>query len=64
VSVEQVERARQVVSIAAVQNHYNLSERTHEDVVDYCAENGIVFVPCRRRRAHRASFMGKAIRFR
>lgn len=44
VSVEQIERARQVVSIAAVQNHYNLSERTHEDVVDYSAENGIVFV--------------------
>jgi hypothetical protein len=39
------ERARQVASIAAVQNHYNLSERTHEDVVAYCAENGIVFVP-------------------
>jgi pyridoxine 4-dehydrogenase len=45
VSVEQIEKARQIVSIAAVQNHYNLSERTHEDVVDYCAENGIVFVP-------------------
>jgi pyridoxine 4-dehydrogenase len=44
-SLEQVERAREVVSIAAVQNHYNLSERTHEDVVDYCADNEIVFVP-------------------
>ena len=45
VSVEQIERARRVVSIAAVQNHYNLSERTHDDVVDYCTTNGIVFVP-------------------
>jgi pyridoxine 4-dehydrogenase len=45
VSVEQIERARQVVSIAAVQNHYNLSVRTSDDVVDYCAGNGIVFVP-------------------
>lgn len=45
VSVEQIERARQVVSIAAVQNHFNLSERTHDDVVDYCADNDIVFVP-------------------
>jgi pyridoxine 4-dehydrogenase len=45
VSVEQVVRAREVVSIEAVQNHYNLSERTHEDVVDYCADNDIVFVP-------------------
>jgi pyridoxine 4-dehydrogenase len=45
VSVEEIERARQVVSIAAVQNHYNLSVRTSDDVVDYCAGNGIVFVP-------------------
>jgi pyridoxine 4-dehydrogenase len=45
VSVEQIERARQVASIAAVQNSYNLSERTHDEVVDYCADNGIVFVP-------------------
>lgn len=45
VSIEQIERAREVVPIAAVQNHYNLSERRWEDVVDYCAREGIVFVP-------------------
>ena len=45
VTVEQIEHARQVVTIAAVQNHYNLSERQYEDVVDYCAGEGIVFVP-------------------
>ncbi len=45
VSVEQVEQARKIVPVAAVQNHYNLAERTHEDVVDYCADNGVVFVP-------------------
>jgi aryl-alcohol dehydrogenase-like predicted oxidoreductase len=45
VSVEQVEDARKVVPIAAVQNHYNLTERSSEEVVDYCEENGIVFVP-------------------
>ena len=44
-SVEQVERARTVVPIEAVQNHYNLTERKHEEVVDYCATEGIVFVP-------------------
>jgi pyridoxine 4-dehydrogenase len=43
--IDQIKRARQVVPIAAVQNHYNLSERRHEEVVDYCAEAGIVFVP-------------------
>jgi pyridoxine 4-dehydrogenase len=45
VSVEQVEAAREVVPIAAVQNHYNVGERGHDDVVDYCEENEIVFVP-------------------
>jgi pyridoxine 4-dehydrogenase len=43
--VEQIKRARQVVSITAAQNHYNLTERRYEDVVDYCAAEGIVFVP-------------------
>ena len=45
VGVDQIERAREVVPIAAVQNHYNLSERASEDVVDHCAAEGIVFVP-------------------
>jgi pyridoxine 4-dehydrogenase len=45
VSVDEIERAREVAAIAAVQNHYSLSQRTHDDVVDYCADNGIVFVP-------------------
>ena len=45
VSVEQVEAARKVVPIAAVQNHYNVADRDSDDVVDYCDENGIVFVP-------------------
>jgi pyridoxine 4-dehydrogenase len=44
VGVEQIERAREVVQIAAVQNPYNLSERRYDDVVDYCAAEGIVFV--------------------
>jgi aryl-alcohol dehydrogenase-like predicted oxidoreductase len=45
VEIDQIERARQVVPVAAVQNHYSLSERRHEDVVEYCAREGIVFVP-------------------
>src|SRR3954447_1393108 len=45
VDVEQIEAARQVVPIAAVQNHYNVGERRYDDVVDYCEEQGIVFVP-------------------
>jgi pyridoxine 4-dehydrogenase len=45
VDAEQIEQAREVVPIAAVQNRYSLSARMHDDVVDYCAREGIVFVP-------------------
>jgi pyridoxine 4-dehydrogenase len=43
--IDQIERAREVVPIAAVQNNFSLAERKHDDVVDYCAAQGIVFVP-------------------
>ena len=45
VGVDQIERARAVVPIVAVQNHYNLGERGHEDVIDHCTAEGILFVP-------------------
>jgi pyridoxine 4-dehydrogenase len=45
VSVEQIQRARDVVPVAAVQNEYNLGERRYDDVIDYCSAEGIVFVP-------------------
>jgi aryl-alcohol dehydrogenase-like predicted oxidoreductase len=45
VDIPTIARARAVVRISAVQNEYNLSERTCDDVVDYCAREGIVFVP-------------------
>ena len=45
VSVAHVEYARTVVDIVAVQNEYNLDEREHDDVIDYCEREGIAFVP-------------------
>jgi aryl-alcohol dehydrogenase-like predicted oxidoreductase len=45
VTVEEIERARQVVPIASVQNKYNLGERASDAVVDYCAREGIAFLP-------------------
>jgi len=45
VTVEQIERARKVVPIAAVQQWYSLSERKHDAEVDYCTREGIPFVP-------------------
>jgi aryl-alcohol dehydrogenase-like predicted oxidoreductase len=43
-TVEQIERARQVLPIAAVQNEYNVDRRDYDDVVDHCEANGIAFV--------------------
>ena len=45
VGIDQIEQAREIVTITAVQNHYNLSERGWDEVVDHCAGEGIVFVP-------------------
>jgi aryl-alcohol dehydrogenase-like predicted oxidoreductase len=45
VSVDQIERARRIVPITAVQNRYNLDDRSWDDVIDHCAREGIVFVP-------------------
>jgi aryl-alcohol dehydrogenase-like predicted oxidoreductase len=44
VGIEEIERARTVVPIAAVQNHFNRAERKHDEVVDFCEREGIVFV--------------------
>jgi pyridoxine 4-dehydrogenase len=45
VSIEQLERARAVAAIVSVQNEYNVAVRRHEALVDYCTEQGIVFIP-------------------
>jgi aryl-alcohol dehydrogenase-like predicted oxidoreductase len=45
VGVEEIERARKVLPIVSVQNKYNLTERKHEAVLQYCEREGIGFVP-------------------
>ena len=45
VSIEQIQRARQVLDIAAVQNRYTLAAREHDDVVEHGEREGIAFVP-------------------
>jgi pyridoxine 4-dehydrogenase len=45
VDLAQLARARAVTEIAAVQNHYNLAHREHDDVLDLCGAEGIAFVP-------------------
>jgi pyridoxine 4-dehydrogenase len=45
VTVEQLDRARTIVEIASVQNLYHLTDRRHEDVLDYCERERIAFIP-------------------
>ena len=45
VSVEEVRAAREVFEVVTVQNLYNLTNRQSEDVLAYCEQNGIGFIP-------------------
>lgn len=45
VSVEQIEEARQIVPIVSVQNKFSISNRSMEDILDYCTKNDIAFIP-------------------
>lgn len=47
VSVADIQLARQSLDIVAVQNRYSLRERKWDDVVDYCAGEGLAFLPWR-----------------
>jgi len=43
--VAELERARKLATVVSVQNRYNLADRTHDPVVNYCTEHGIGFIP-------------------
>jgi pyridoxine 4-dehydrogenase len=45
VTVEHIERARKIVPIVSVQNRYSFADREWDNVVDYCDNNGIAFIP-------------------
>ena len=45
VSVDELDRAREIVDIATVQNRYNVVDRDHEDVLEACESAGIGFIP-------------------
>jgi aryl-alcohol dehydrogenase-like predicted oxidoreductase len=45
VSVQEIERASKTVPIVSVQNRYNLLDREHEPVLQYCEKNNIAFIP-------------------
>jgi pyridoxine 4-dehydrogenase len=45
VSVRQLHNARTIVSVASVQNRYSVTDRGSEDVLGYCEQHDIVFIP-------------------
>ena len=45
VNIEEIQAAQKFFKVATVQNLYNLVMRQSEDVLDYCAQNTIGFIP-------------------
>jgi pyridoxine 4-dehydrogenase len=45
VSVEELERAQQIVPIVSVQNRYNVGDRESEEVLQACEESSLAFFP-------------------
>lgn len=45
VTLEQIEEAKKIVEIASVQNRFSFSDRTNQDILDYCTQNKIAFIP-------------------
>jgi pyridoxine 4-dehydrogenase len=45
VTLAQLEEARQIVAIASVQNRFSISDRAGKDVLNYCTQHNIAFIP-------------------
>jgi pyridoxine 4-dehydrogenase len=45
VKPHEIDQARKVIEIVSVQNQYNLGDRQHEDVVEYCTKHKLAFIP-------------------
>jgi aryl-alcohol dehydrogenase-like predicted oxidoreductase len=45
VIIAEIEAAFKMFKVATVQNRYNLIDRSSEDVLNYCEEHGIGFIP-------------------
>jgi pyridoxine 4-dehydrogenase len=41
----EIDQARKVIDIVSVQNLYNIGDRQHEDVLEYCEKYGLAFIP-------------------
>jgi aryl-alcohol dehydrogenase-like predicted oxidoreductase len=45
VSVEEIKKAQEYFTVASVQNKYSVDNRKWEDVLDYCKQQNIAFIP-------------------
>jgi aryl-alcohol dehydrogenase-like predicted oxidoreductase len=45
VKPREIDQARKVIDIVSVQNMYNVGDRQHEDVLQYCEKNELAFIP-------------------
>lgn len=45
VNVRQIEHARKLIEVVTVQNRYSLTDRGSEEVLNYCEQNEIGFIP-------------------
>jgi pyridoxine 4-dehydrogenase len=45
VKPKEIDQARKVIKIVSVQNQYNVADRQHEDVLQYCEKHGLAFIP-------------------
>ncbi|GAB4036021.1 aldo/keto reductase [Spirosoma gilvum] len=45
VSIDQIEAAQTYFDVVSVQNKYNFGDQTWNDVLKYCEQNGIAFIP-------------------
>ena len=45
ITIKQLEEARSIAQIASVQNRYSVGERQEDPMVDYCAREGVAFMP-------------------
>ena len=45
VTREHIERARKIAKIVSIQNRYSVFDREWENVVDYCEQNKLAFIP-------------------
>jgi aryl-alcohol dehydrogenase-like predicted oxidoreductase len=45
VNVDQIRHAQKIVNVVSVQNRYSVTDRASEDVLDYCEQQKIAFIP-------------------